>query len=152
MDKAEAEKIRTRILKHLNVALQSGHLPPKAYPLSPRSFESLLDARRLVGRAVTKCPEWLQDFRKAVVLNAAGYTCAYCGRTAWDIFKREKRTLRFEMDHRTAKAVIADCNDFDMANIVAACRSCNVMKGQMTEAVFRKELESLARAVVAQLR
>lgn len=59
-------------------------------------------------------------------------------------------TLRFELDHAEAKSRLGDRrDDFDMGNIVVACRSCNVMKGQMEPAAFMRELRSLAAAVRA---
>src|SRR6266704_2331618 len=40
----------------------------------------------------------------------------------------------------------SSCDDFDIANIRLACRSCNVVKGQMTRQQFFKEARSLASA------
>jgi hypothetical protein len=76
----------------------------------------------------------------------------YCGRTAWGVYAEastggKRRTLRFEVDHRTTRRRLADPKQFDAANLVAACRSCNVIKGEMSEVAFRQELASLAAAV-----
>lgn len=148
LSRQEAEKLRQLLLKQL--AKHERLLPSDPRKLDTATFTKLLDARALTGRPVGKCPRWIQELRKAAVLNSAGYTCRWCRRTAWDVFKNEGRTLRFEMDHRQARSRIANCNDFDMRNIVAACRSCNVIKGQMEEGPFWKELMSLAAAVTAQ--
>ena len=43
------------------------------------------------------------------------------------MFDESGRAPRFEMDHRTAKAQLINCDDFDRDNIVTACRSGNVM-------------------------
>ena len=82
------------------------------------------------------------------MLNRDGYTCVYCRRTAWDVYRELGATLRFELDHRTAKSRLGNArDDFVPKNVVTACRSCNVIKGQMTPDHFRRELQSLASAV-----
>jgi hypothetical protein len=76
----------------------------------------------------------------------------YCGRSAWQVHRELGATLRFELDHRKAKSILGkNRNDFDWRNIVVACRSCNVVKGQMKRAQFQKELRSLSAAVVRRL-
>ena len=84
--------------------------------------------------------------RRVVVLNRDAYSCRYCSRSAWEVFEESGHTLRFHLDHRTAKAGTIDCDDFDLDDIVTACRSCNIVKGQMDEGRFIVELRSLARA------
>lgn len=89
---------------------------------------------------------------RAFLFNAAAYSCLYCGRTAWDVYSEDtgtepRRTLRFEIDHRTTRRRLGDPDLFDPANLVVACRSCNTIKGELPEARFRRELESLASAV-----
>jgi 5-methylcytosine-specific restriction endonuclease McrA len=92
-----------------------------------------------------------RHFQRAFLLNAGGYACYYCGRTAWGVYAEEvdgnRRTLRFEIDHRTTRRRLSDRERFDPGNLVAACRSCNVIKGEMLEEQLRAELSSLAAAV-----
>ena len=90
--------------------------------------------------------------QRALLLNAAGYTCFYCCRTAWGVYVEAaegepRRTLRFEIDHRTTRRRLPDPRAFDPDNLVVACRSCNTIKGEMQESRFRRELQSLASAV-----
>ena len=100
-----------------------------------------------------RCPKKVgSHLQRAFLFNAAGYTCLYCGRTAWGVCAEEtgtepRRTLRFEVDHGTTRRRLPDPARFDPANLVVACRSCNTIKAEMTEGRFRRELESLASAV-----
>jgi hypothetical protein len=148
----KATRLRHRLEIRVAQAVDSSLLPPSAFPVDAAAFQRLLDAEGLTGRPVTKCPPWLVELRRAVILNRDRYTCGYCRRSAWDVFEEEGRTLRFELDHRRARSRLADCDDFDLANIFAACRSCNVIKGQMDEETFLRELRSLGKAVTGNLR
>jgi 5-methylcytosine-specific restriction endonuclease McrA len=100
-----------------------------------------------------RCPSKLQvHFQRAFLLNTGGYTCAYCHRTAWGVFAEKceaelPRTLRFEVDHHTTRGRLADPEVFDPKNLVAACRSCNVIKGEMSVQRFLAELDSLGSAL-----
>jgi 5-methylcytosine-specific restriction endonuclease McrA len=90
--------------------------------------------------------------QRAFLLNKGSYTCFYCRRTAWGVYAEEsgeatRRTLRFEVDHRRTRRRLPDASRFDAENLVAACRSCNVIKGEMLEQRFLRELKSLSRAV-----
>jgi 5-methylcytosine-specific restriction endonuclease McrA len=58
-----------------------------------------------------------------------------------------RRTLRFEVDHRTTRRRLAHPEVFDPKNLVVACRSCNTIKAELPERRFTSELESLAAAV-----
>jgi hypothetical protein len=150
LDGRSATKLEAKLRREIDDAVKAKHLPPKPHPWRDGGFSAFLKSKGVAGRPARKCPTWIQQIRKAVVLNRDRYTCRYCGRTAWGVFEEEGRTLRFEMDHGTARARIPNCDDFDLTNIFAACRSCNVIKGQMEEQPFRRELRSLARAVAAQ--
>jgi 5-methylcytosine-specific restriction endonuclease McrA len=91
--------------------------------------------------------------RRALLFNDAGYTCCYCGRTAWGVYGEqiegeERRTLRLEIDHRNTRRRLKDSTKFDPKNLVIACRSCNAIKAEMTVDRFLHELDSLASAVV----
>lgn len=119
-------------------------------------LKDLDDLRRRLGRHIPRserCPSKLQvHFQRAFLLNASGYTCSYCHRTAWGVYAEDcgeepRRTLRFEVDHRMTRRSLTDPKDFDARNLVAACRSCNVVKAEMPERRFLFELGSLSRAV-----
>jgi 5-methylcytosine-specific restriction endonuclease McrA len=100
------------------------------------------------GRRFDECPKRLWHLWRAVIFNRDGYTCRYCGRSTWEVEAAQGRGLRFELDHATPRARLSmDCDDFDEENIVTACRSCNVLKGQMDSSRFEVELRSLAQAV-----
>ncbi len=124
--------------------------------LATASLKDLEELWHRGGRHIPKserCPSKLQlHFQRAFLLNAAGYTCAYCHRTAWGVYAEDHdgeppRTLRFEVDHRKTRRSLTDPEHFDAHNLVAACRSCNVIKAEMPERRFLFELESLSRAV-----
>jgi len=102
------------------------------------------------GRRFDQCPRCLWHLWRAVIFNRDGYACRYCGRSTWEVEATQGRGLRFELDHSTARARLGegeDCDDFDEGNIVTACRSCNVLKGQMDNARFEVELRSLSQAL-----
>lgn len=122
-------------------------LSDTAHPIDQTRIDRMLRAFGHDGRRIDRCPRWLWHLWRAIVLNRDGYTCRYCGRTAWEVYAEQRRTLRFELDHSRAKSRLKMRDDFEIGNIVAACRSCNVMKGQMEESAFLAELESLAKSV-----
>ena len=97
-------------------------------------------------KAWAEAPLWLSTLWKALILDRDDYRCGYCGRQAKEVYEAEQRTLRLELDHRLAQSK-KGCG-WKLDNITTACRSCNVMKGQMEEERFRKELLSLALAVL----
>lgn len=108
------------------------------------------------GRSIPRpmrCPSKLQvHFQRAFLLDAAGYRCTYCLRTAWGVFAEKSegelpRTLRFEVDHHTTRGRLTDRDRFDPENLIAACRSCNVIKAEMPMNRFLAELASLSGAV-----
>jgi hypothetical protein len=119
-----------------------------AHPIDQDRIDKILSTIGHTGRRFDRCPRWLWHLWRAIVLNRDGYTCRYCGRTAWQVYAEQERTLRFELDHSRAKSRLDVRDDFEVGNIVAACRSCNVMKGQMEETAFLAELESLAKSFV----
>jgi len=120
------------------------------------SFNDLKELWRRRGRHIPRserCPSKLQaHFQRAFLLDATCYTCPYCRRTAWGVYAEDcgsepRRTLRFEVDHRITRRRLKDPDQFDPKNLVAACRSCNVIKAEMPEGRFLFELASLSRAV-----
>jgi 5-methylcytosine-specific restriction endonuclease McrA len=120
------------------------------------SSNDLAELWRRSGRSTPRsqrCPSKLQvHFQRALLLNAGGYRCPYCRRTAWGVYAEQcdtepPRTLRFEVDHRITRQRLEDRERFDARNLVAACRSCNVVKAEMPVDRFTCELESLSRAV-----
>lgn len=124
----------------------------------PVTLRALARVARRQGRDVPRdrrCPTAVgSHLQRALLLNFAGYTCAYCGRTAWGVYaervrKEPPRTLRFELDHRITRRRLANPEAFDAKNLVVACRSCNTIKGEMEVGRFFCELESLAAAVMS---
>jgi 5-methylcytosine-specific restriction endonuclease McrA len=114
--------------------------------LQQRKVDLLL-SRFAPHRNFAKSPEWLQHLWRAILLNRDCYTCRHCGRTAWAAHRELGATLRFELDHKRPRYRLSKHDDFDLRNIITACRSCNVIKGQMGMNVFLRELRSLGRAV-----
>ena len=144
LSKDAAEALRRRIWKQVSPLLQKLASP---CPIKRRAVDVLLQHASCVDRRYDRAPGWLQHLWRALILNRDGYTCRYCGRTAWGTHRDLGATVRFELDHRRAKARLgSSCDDFDIANIRLACRSRNVVKGQMTRQQFFKEARSLASA------
>ncbi len=83
----------------------------------------------------------------AIILDRDQYTCCWCGRSAFEVYATEKRTLRLQLDHDKPRARAGAT--LDLGNVRTACKSCNTLRGQLPEGKMRKELESLARAVAA---
>ena len=146
----EAEELRDQMLRALARARRTEL--SEARP----GIEDLEELWRRRGRSTPRserCPSRLQThFQRAFLLNASGYTCPFCRRTAWGVYAEEcegatRRTLRFEVDHRITRRRLSDPDRFDAKNLVAACRSCNVIKAEMLEDKFLFELASLSRAV-----
>ena len=81
----------------------------------------------------------------AVILDRCDFRCCWCGRSAFETFQREGRTLRLELDHQTPRA--GGGHTLSLENIRAACRSCNTLRGRLTADRMRAELISIARAV-----
>ena len=120
------------------------------------SSDDLQDLWGRRGRSTPRserCPSKLQvHFQRAFLLNAAGYRCPYCHRTAWGVYAEKcetesPRTLRFEVDHQITRQRLKERDRFDPKNLVAACRTCNVIKAEMPMERFLHELASLSRAV-----
>jgi 5-methylcytosine-specific restriction endonuclease McrA len=146
----DAARLRDGMLTVLTRLAGGRHLAAKPQP------NHLTDLWMRQGRGTPRrerCPTKLQThFQRAFLLNAAGYKCPYCGRTAWGVYEEAgashpPRTLRFEVDHLVTRLRLQDRVRFDPANLVAACRSCNVIKAEMPVDQFRCELESISRAV-----
>jgi len=146
----DAKRLRDQMLAALGRVLGDRFQTTK--PSSGHLVELWARRARSIPRS-ERCPSRLQvHFQRAFLLNAGGYTCAYCGRTAWGVYEEKchgelPRTLRFEVDHRTTRGRLEDPSRFDPKNLVAACRSCNVVKGEMSPKRFLAELESLGNAV-----
>ena len=122
----------------------------------PASFADLRRLSRHCGRDISRekrCSQEMFDrLSRAFLLNESRYTCIYCQRTAWGVYgeaypDERPRTLRFELDHRTPRRKMAKIDEISPGDLVIACRSCNTLKGEMTEARFLSELRSLAAAV-----
>jgi hypothetical protein len=118
-------------------------------PVQDSDIRLVLDSLGHTGKRFDKCPKRAWHLWRALVFNRDRYACRYCGRETQVMLECERRGLRFELDHSCSRAQLGDaCDDFDHRNIVTACRSCNVMKGQMDRGRFMTELRSLAQAVV----
>ena len=145
----EAARLAKRLQRKIDPSIGGSDPRVPAYPVEPAIEEPL----RLCDpglRDMGDGPVWLRHFWRALLLNRDGYTCHYCRRSAWGVYEESvgKRTLRLELDHRIAKAQSPEQSDFAPSNITVACRSCNVLKGQMTIERFWAELHSLTQAVV----
>ncbi len=137
-----------RVEKAVAWLKEQGGLPSSPRRLSQRHVDWLVRlARRKRSGKRPLGPIRLRYLWQAIVLDRWNYTCWYCGRKAEQVYQEEGRTLRFEMDHW--KVARADGGaDYSLSNIRPACRTCNVGRGRMPHGLFRKELRSLARAVM----
>lgn len=81
----------------------------------------------------------------AIILDRDRYTCCWCGRSAFDVYAAEMRTLRLQLDHYVPRA--QGGATLDLGNVRTACKSCNTLRGQLPEGKTLRELESLAKAV-----
>ena len=122
-------------------------LPGNRTPARVSAIQVVLQRAGHDGRRFDKCPKAIWHLWRALVFDRDNYTCRYCGRDSEQLLETEGRVLRLELDHVSPRAASSECDDFDALNIATACRSCNVMKGQMDERLFRLELDSLARSV-----
>jgi 5-methylcytosine-specific restriction endonuclease McrA len=150
----EASRLGESMLRTLDRLAARRRLDKTKYP---PALSDLEDLARFRGRDIPRsdrCSARLHwHFQRAFLLNEAGYRCQYCGRSAHGVFDEDtgtepRRTLRFEVDHRTTRRRILDPHRFDPHNLVIACRSCNTIKAEMTEAQFLIELQSLAMAIL----
>ena len=146
---AQGRTARRRLTDRITTLRAQGLLPAFPHRLRPRTMHTII-SRFAPHRQFSKAPGWLQDLWRAMLLNRDRYTCCYCRRSAWSTHRELGATLRFELDHRQAKSRLRRQDDFDLRNICVACRSCNVIKGQMKPSRFVRELQSLARAVLRQ--
>lgn len=142
---AQGARLVATLLGIVQPLVQTGLL---SAVVSPADIRAILVQSEYSGRRFDKCPKRFWHLWRALIFNRDRYTCQYCLRSTWEVSEKQGRGLRFELDHRTARGRLSDCDDFDPDNIVTACRSCNVLKGQMDTVRFEVELESLACAVV----
>jgi 5-methylcytosine-specific restriction endonuclease McrA len=151
LEPAVARRLANGLLKKIGPLVEQGQLPKHAHPVEQAALDVLTKSAARGAQTADRCPRWLWLIRRAVILNRDRYTCRYCRRTAWEVYTETKRTLRFELDHRKARSRLTDRAAFDVKNTVTACRSCNVIKGQMEIEPFLAELESLAKGVLRRL-
>jgi 5-methylcytosine-specific restriction endonuclease McrA len=147
----EAVRLRRLLVKHVDRLIMDGGLPRTPEGLRQRSIDLLVQRAGCARDGSRRPPKWLDHLWRAILLNRDRYTCPYCGRTAWDTHEQLGATLRFELDHRRAKSRLETRDDFDLRNMSIACRSCNVIKGQMNRSLFLKELQSLGTAPFVRL-
>ena len=122
---AEAVSLRQDMLRLVQaMALRRRR---KAIPPRRRDLAELLT---YVGSDVPKADRCSRrvhwHLQRALLLNEGGYTCVYCGRSAWGVWaektgKEPARTLRFEVDHRITRRRLTDRERFDPKNLVIAC-------------------------------
>ncbi len=144
LSKEAAVKLEQRLRACVSRLIDEGVLSARAYPLRQPMIDALLEQLSCLHRDFGRAPAIVQHLWRAAVLNRDCYKCRYCRRTAWRTHREFGATLRFELDHRRAKSRLGTRrDDFKVGNIVTACRSCNVVKGQMTRRHFFKELRSL---------
>ena len=143
---AEGRRVRQRLLDKIGALRNDGILPASPDRLKTKTVQRLI-SRFAAHREFPKARLWLQDLWRAVLLNRYSYTCCFCRRTAWGTHRELGATLRFELDHRFARARLRRRDDFDLRSICVACRSCNVVKGQMEVGRFVRERRSIAQAV-----
>lgn len=142
----QSASLQRALVALVDPLLNNGDLP--AIP-SLESIQIVLKHVGYAGKRFDKCPKTVWHLWRAMVFNRDGYTCVHCGRSTVAVQEAQHRGLRFELDHSTPRARLGEaCDDFDAANICTACRSCNVLKGQMDADQFSAELISLAEAVV----
>jgi 5-methylcytosine-specific restriction endonuclease McrA len=153
LQKVRAQRVGARLSARIKELREKGILPERVSMLSDASITRVAEYAVYAGanRAnFDSGPAWLKDLWRAFVLNRDGYTCRYCHRSAWEAHAELGAVPRFENDHTRAKARLGGRrNDFSVKNIVLACRSCNMIKGQMTLHQFKRELASLARSITA---
>lgn len=146
-------KLEKQLSGRVQAACAEGLLPDTQRAIEQRHIDDLVTS---IGRDPRSpsgwmaAPMWMKHLWRVIVLDRGDYTCEYCGRNASAVHKAEKRTLRLELDHRDARSKSG--LGWSLANITVACRSCNVMKGQMDRERFVAELKSLAVAVAAKYR
>lgn len=116
------------------------------FPAAPATvFEDvdLLQSLRATARVGERSFSALWE---ALVFDRDHYTCCYCGRDAFEFWKRsgEIRTLRLVVDHRDPNRKKPGV--YESSNCATACWSCNTMKGPFPEAVFLEELDEIVKS------
>lgn len=151
---AEAAALRTRLLSVVVPLVGRGDLTDAPEGAEEDAIRQLDKLQQAAKRRTDMPKEVVREVWRALLLNRDGYTCQYCRRTAWGVLaeSNQERTLRFELDHKLPKPPAAAADEFAAGNLVAACRSCIAVKGQMDESRFRREIESLAVAVLHKTR
>ena len=97
----QREEVIARVKRTLAAFHTIGVLPANPSGLTQAAMDSLVRAAR-EGRCDGVRARELQTFWEAVILTRAGFRCAYCGRSAFEIHQeRGKRSaLRMVVDHR----------------------------------------------------
>ena len=154
----EAARLKNTMLRIAFLLATKRRLEPSHCRPERSDLAELLKSSKRGVRRDERCSRRLHwHFQRALLLNEAGYACHYCGCTAWGVLAEDsgessKRTLRFEVDHKTTRRRLPDRHQFDAHNLVMACRSCNTVKAEMTIERFLVELKSVAQAVLAYAR
>ena len=125
---------------------------PDRWPPSPLEFKQehvrlLFQGKDLqVGSPNPRRSTRVGQLWTAIILDRWDFRCYWCGRSAFETFEREGRTLRLELDHQTPRA--SGGATLSLQNIRTACRSCNTLRGRLLPDMMRAELLSIARSVL----
>jgi 5-methylcytosine-specific restriction endonuclease McrA len=86
---------------------------------------------------------------ETLIFTRDKYTCRYCYRSVAGVWREsnKSRTIGLVLDHCNPRARGGD--NYSFANCLTSCWSCNGIKSTLPTEVFRLELESLARAILA---
>lgn len=147
-----AQRLHRKLTRLVAQLQQQRDWPPSPSALVQDDVERLLALRRSSHR---RCDhgDALWDLWRTIVFDRHGYTCAYCHRSAVSTWMEPGRlTFRLALDHRSPKYRDHERDDFSLANIVLACRSCNHIKGAMPIDRFEQELRSLGEALARKYR
>lgn len=144
---------RDAVLKQLRRQFERErtHLPSSPSELTQEHLAALLGARGATTRGTSARPSqaglW-NGLWRAIVLERDNYQCCFCRRSATegvDVPGEGRLAIRLELDHIEPRS--AGGHDYALSNIRAICRTCNTARSRMTDAHFRVELQSLAKAV-----
>ena len=102
-----------------------------------RAYENAYRARHLTRRRrqVAAAQARYYRGRREEIFRRDGYACHYCGSSG----KAETQTI----DHKVPRT-LGGTND--PANLLTACRSCNLKKGERSYAAYRRRLRADAAA------
>lgn len=121
---------------------------PGLLPKTPKHLDDHLEKLHVVWLESVVGEEKIKSFWAAITFDVADYSCAYCGRSTFEVYEEEnhRRGLFLTVDHYVPKAQGGD--EWNPSNLRCACWSCNHIKGRLSKEAFKVELRSLAKAVM----